>query len=111
MTPSSPPEAIITASMTADYMIWKKSNPSGTAQLFIQSLTESKKPSATIGAFAVGIDPGNLPRLDNGMIDALAVTNAIGRQKAAELAAASAAVSARRAPNRTVINKSKYAQP
>jgi len=107
----SPPEAIITASMTADYMIWKKSNPSGTAQEFIASKTAPKKPSATIAAFAVGIDPGNLPKLKNGMIDALAVTNALGRQKAAELAAASASVSARRAPNRTVINRSRYSQP
>jgi len=109
--PSAPNEAIITASMTADYMIWKKSNPSGTAQEFIASKTAPKKPSATIAALAVGIDPGNLPKLKNGMIDALAVTNALGRQKAAELAAASASVSARRAPNRTVINRSRYSQP
>jgi len=107
----SAPEAIITASMTKAYMDWKRSNPSGTAQEFIAAKTAPKKPSATIAAFAVGIDPGNLPRLENGMLDGLAISNALGRQKAAELAAASAAVSARRAPNRTVINKSKYAQP
>jgi hypothetical protein len=107
----APPEAIITASMTKDYMIWKRSNPSGTAQEFIAAKTASKKPSATIAAFAVGVDPANLPRLDNGMLDGLAITNAQNRAKAAELASASAAVSARRAPNRTVINKSKYAQP
>ena len=92
-------------------MLWKRTNPSGTAQQFVQSLSQAKKPSATIAAFAVGIDPGNLPKLKNGMIDALAVTNALGRQKAAELAAASASVSARRAPNRTVINRSRYSQP
>jgi hypothetical protein len=99
----------ITASMTADYMIWKQTNPSGTAQEFIAAKTAPKKPSATINAFAIGIDPANLPKLDNGMLDGLAITNAQNRAKAAELAAASAAVSKRNAPRRTVINRSKYA--
>lgn len=108
--PSATTEAIITASMTKDYMTWKRSNPSGTAQQFIAAKT-APKPSATTAAFAVGIDPKNLPKLDNNMIDALAVTNAQNRAKAAELAAASASVSARRAPGRIVINKSKYSQP
>ncbi len=100
----SAPEVTISASLTAEFMTWKRTNPSGTAQQFIAAKTASKKPSATVAGHCAGL----MPRLGNGMIDALAVTNALGRQKAAELAAASAAVSARRAPNRTVINRSKY---
>ena len=109
--PSAPNEVTINASLTGQYMKWRKTHPNGGAQEFIQSLTEAPKPSATIAAFAVGIDPANLPRLDTGKLDSLAITNAQNRAKAAELAAASASVSARRAPGRIVINKSKYSQP
>jgi hypothetical protein len=109
--PSAPNEITISASLTGEYMTWRKSNPNGTAQQFIAAKTAPKKPSSTIAAFAVGIDAANLPKLCNGMIDALAVTNALGRQKAAELAAASASVSKRNPPRRTVINRSKYSQP
>lgn len=102
---------IITASMTADFMTWKKLHPNGTAQAFIAEKTGSpKKPSAAIAAFAVGIDPANLPRLDNGMLDGLAITNAQNRAKAAELAAASKAVSTKRPPGKIVINRSRYYQ-
>jgi hypothetical protein len=103
---------IITASMTAEFMSWKLSNPSGTAQEFIAAKTAPKKPSATINAFAIGIDPANLPRLDNGMLDGLAITNAQNRAKAAELKIASHAVSRKNPPRRSFVGKqSRYYQP
>ena len=94
--------------MTAEFMTWKKTNPHGTAQEFIAWKT---KPSPTIAAHAGALDPANLPRLDNGKIDSLAVTNAQNRAKAAELAKASAAVSTKRPPGKIVINRSRYHQP
>ena len=102
----------MTSQLTKEFIQWKRTNPSGTAAQFTAwKTTGPKKPSATINAFATGIDPANLPRLSTGKLDSLAISNSLARAKAAELAAASAAVSARRAPNRTVINKSKYSQP
>jgi hypothetical protein len=98
------PTPTITASLTAEFMTWKRTHPDGTALQFVEQRNGTGK-TPTPGA---KLDPNNLPRLDNNMIDALAVTNALGRQKAAELAAASAAVSKRNAPRRTVLNRSKY---
>ena len=94
--------------MTAEFMTWKKTNPHGTAQQFIAWKT---KPSPTVAAHAGALDPNNLPRLDNGKVDSLAITNAQGRQKQAEYKAASAAIQAKRPPGRIVINRSKYHKP
>ena len=98
----------ISKTLTAEFLQWKKSNLSGTAQQFIAHKT---KPSPTIAAHAGALDPNNLPRLDNGKLDSLAITNAQNRAKAAELAAASKAVSTKRPPGKIVINRSRYYQP
>ena len=101
----------IPQSMTAEFMTWKKTNPHGTAQAFTAWKLAGGKPSPTIAAHCGGLDPNNLPRLDNGKVDSLAITNAQGRQKQAEYKAASAAIQAKRPPGRIVINRSKYHKP
>lgn len=97
--------------MTAEFMTWKKTNPSGTAQQFIAWKTGTNKPaSATIGAHCGGLDPANLPKMATGKVDSLAITYAQQRQKAEELKAASASIQVKRGFKRTIINPSKYRQ-
>ena len=67
--------------------------------------------SPTIAAHAGALDPNTVPRMATGKIDSLAITNAQNRAKAAELAAASKAVSTKRPPGKIVINRSRYYQP
>jgi len=99
----------IKTSMTAEFMTWKRTHPDGTAQQFIAHKT---KPSPTIAAHAGALDPDSLPRLDNGKIDSLAITNLLERQKAAELKIASDAISRKNPPRKSFVGKpSQYTQP
>ena len=101
-----------TSQLTKEFIQWKRTNPSGTAQQFTAWKTSGGKPaSATIAAHCGGLDPNNLPRLDSGKVDSLAITNLQNRAKAAELAKASKAVSTKRPPGKIVINRSRYHQP
>ena len=102
------PTPTITASMTAEFMTWKKKNPHGTAQQFIAHKT---KPSPTIAAHAGALDPNTVPRMATGKIDSLALTNQALRAQAEELKAASASIQQKRGFKRTVINRSKYHKP
>ena len=102
------PTPTITASLTSEFMAWKRTNPDGTAQQFTAwKIAGGKTP--TPGA---GLDPNNPPRLATGKIDSLAITNALERQKAAERQKASDAVSRKNPPRRSFVGKqSRYYQP
>ena len=101
-----------TSQLQKEFFAWKRTNPNGTAAQFTAWKTSGGKPaSAAIAAHCGALDPNNLPRLDNGKVDSLAVTNAQNRAKAAELAKASKAVSTKRPPGKIVINRSRYHQP
>ncbi len=103
----------IPKTLTAEFLQWKKTNPSGTAQQFVAWKTGTNKPaSAVIGAHCGALDPNNLPRLDNGKLDSLQITNLLQRQKAAELKIASDAISRKNPPRKSFVGKpSRYTQP
>ena len=101
----------IPKTLTAEFLQWKKSNPSGTAQQFTAWKLAGGKPSPTIAAHAGALDPNTVPRMATGKIDSLALTNQALRAQAEELKAASAAIQLKRGFKRTIINPSKYRQP
>jgi hypothetical protein len=101
-------EPTISASLTGEFMTWKRTNPSGTALQFVEQRNGTNKPPAP----GAGLDPGNLPRLDTGKINSLEITAMQQRQKAHELKIASDAVSRKNPPRRSFVGKlSKYTQP
>jgi hypothetical protein len=102
------PMTTITASLTAEFMTWKRTHPEGTALQFVESRNGTGKTPAP----GAGLDPKNLPRMATGKIDSLAVTNLLQRQKAHELKIASAAVSRKNPPRKSFVGKqSRYYQP
>ena len=95
----------IPKTLTAEFLQWKKSNPSGTAQQFTAWKTSGGKPSPTIAAHAGALDPATLPRTATGRIDSLELTRRKIAQREADRKAASLAVGTKKA------FKSNYPQP
>ena len=81
--PTNMQPTTIPKTLTAEFLQWKKSNPSGTAQQFTAWKIAGGKPVAPAD---------NLPRTATGRIDSLELTRRYLDQREAEKKAASAAV-------------------